>query len=295
MFKLSYIGRALKQMVLPIGKIAVIYFPRSAGRVKRGCVSDRITISVGGKEMRTGFRRIIASLLALSLLFMMTPVAFAEEEDDSVTLVSSYDELVAALKAGKPVKLTEDIAANGPVAGTDVSIDLNDKTLTLDDVQNSFSGISTIQNGEICITGVEISSDAIICIGEQESRNSVLNLVQVDLTGSGYCSAFAVFRVCGASTLNVTGGTWTLSEERSAQGGVVKNQNGTGTEGTIRVTGTTMKMDRIGRGFAGGTVTLDDVDLTIIGSENGISNCALSVKDSTLRIRAGDQRRGRCR
>lgn len=47
-------------------------------------------------------------------------------------------------------------------------------------------------------------------------------------------SAFAVLMVFGTSTLNVVDGKWTLSDEKSDRGGVVKNQNGAGAEGTIQ-------------------------------------------------------------
>lgn len=103
-------------------------------------------------------------------------------------------------------------------------------------------------------------------------------------------SAFAVLMVFGTSTLNVVDGKWTLSDEKSDRGGVVKNQNGAGAEGTINITETKMRMNNISRGFTGGTVTLNGVDMTITGSDNGINGCSLHVKNSTRNISDGTGR-----
>ena len=206
------------------------------------------------------------------------------------TGVSSYGDLVSLLAEGKAVKLTDNIIAEGVIDATNAHIDLNSFTLTLaDDANNNFFGSSTISNGTISIDGVEVAGDCIIGIGDR-SHPSTLNLVDVNLTGSDYSSAFAVLMVYTDGTLNVTGGEWELSGEKGAAGGVIKNQNGAGNNGTINITDTVMVFNNISRGISGGTVLLDEVDMTITGGDNGINGVALTVKDSTLNISGGTGR-----
>ena len=143
-----------------------------------------------------------------------------------------------------------------------------------------------VKNGTIDITDVTASGDCIMGIGDRNA-DATLTLEDVNLTGSGYSSAFAVLMVYGDGTLNVKGGEWNLSDDQSTAGGVIKNESGAGDSGNVNITGTTMQFADVERGIAGATVVLDDVDLTITGGDNGINGSKLTVKDSDITITGG--------
>lgn len=229
------------------------------------------------------------AMIATSVTISNTNVKAADESVGTTT-VASYDELITALQKGEAVTLSNNIVAEGVIDATDANINLNEYTLTLaDDCNNNFLGDSTIKNGTLSIDGVEVGGDCIIGIGDR-SNDATLNLVDVNIIGSDYSFAFAMLMIYGDGTLNIEGGVWTLSNEKGEAGGVIKNQNGSGTDGNINITGTKMVMDDISRGITGGTVVLDNVDMTITGGDNGINGSALTVKNSVLNISDGTGR-----
>ena len=229
-----------------------------------------------------------AFLVCVMVVSSMSTVAFASE-----TSVSSFDDLKTALTNavnGNVITLSASITATEAINATDVTIDLGGKTLQLaDNANNYFRGTTTIKNGTISVDDVEVGGDCIIGIGDRNG-DATLNLEDVNITGSNYSSAFAVLMVYGNSTLNITNGEWTLSNEKSSAGGVIKNQNGAGNSGNVNITGTKMTFDNISRGISGSTAVLDGVEMTITGGDNGINGAALTVKNSTLNISGGTGR-----
>ena len=206
--------------------------------------------------------------------------------------VATYEELVAALNAGKDVVLTADITCTGEINGTDANIDLNGKKLTLTVGGTNFFGESTIENGTIDITGCVASGDCIIGIGDY-SNDATLNLNNVNVTGDGYSSAYAVLYVYGSSTLNINGGSVVVSNDTASAGGVIKAHSAA--NGKINITGTEsdpveLTFNDAKIGILDGTVVLDYVDLDITGGANGINQSALTVKNSTLTIKNCDGR-----
>ena len=206
--------------------------------------------------------------------------------------VATYDELVAALVNGGVIKLTADITATGAVDGTDANIDLNDKTLTLSVGGNNFFGDSKVKNGSINITGCVASGDCIIGIGDY-SNSATLTFDNVNVTGDGYSSAFAVLYVYNSSELNINGGSVVVSNDNASAGGVIiahKAADGkiniVGTEGNpVKLTFNNAKI-----GMLDGTVLMNYVDLDITGGANAINQSALTIKNSTLDITGADGR-----
>ena len=219
-----------------------------------------------------------------------------EEGAETTAEVSTYEELAAALAAGKDVTLTEDITAEGVVSVTGKAcvIDLNSKKLTLSTGGNYFTDSAdvTIKNGTLDITGVTANGDCIIGIGNY-STDAELTLDSVNVTGDGYSSAYAVFYVYGSSTLNINGGSVVVANDSAPAGGVIKAESAA--KGKINITGTAddpveLQFTDAKIGFLDGTVNMNYVDLDINGGSNAINQSALTVKNSSLTIKDCDGR-----
>ncbi len=204
----------------------------------------------------------------------------------------TYEELAAFVAAGYPVELTTDITAAGAIKGTDAVIDLAGNKLTLTVGGSYFYGESVVKGGTIDITGCVASGDCIIGVGDY-SNDATLTLENVDVTGDGYSSAYAVLYVYGESTLNVNGGSIVVSNDTAGGGGVIKAHKAA--EGKINITGTAddpveLTFTNAKIGILDGTVVMDCVDLDITGGANAINQSALTVKNSSLTITGADGR-----
>lgn len=242
-------------------------------------------------------KKVLSMLVTFAMLLSMLP-ATALAADFNVTADGNdldgansadfytFDEVLSQATAGAPIIIKEDVTADEAFTVTDVTIDLGGNKLTVGAGGNYFKGNVVVKNGTIDITDVTASGDCIMGIGDRNA-DATLTLEDVNLTGSGYSSAFAVLMVYGDGTLNVKGGEWNLSDDQSTAGGVIKNESGAGDSGNVNITGTTMQFADVERGIAGATVVLDDVDLTITGGDNGINGSKLTVKDSDITITGG--------
>lgn len=208
------------------------------------------------------------------------------------TNYASLEEAIAAATAdttndNKTIQLLADATAADVLDVKNLTIDLNKHTLTLLKA-NSFNGNVELKNGSICITGC-VASNGIFNIGDNET--TTLTLTDIDLVGDGYKSDFAVLCIFDGSTLNVIGGTWTLANEQSTDmGGVIKNQHGEGSTGTVSIKNTKMTFTNVARGITGTTTTLEDAALTIVGGDNDINGATLTVKNSNVTITDGTGR-----
>ena len=206
--------------------------------------------------------------------------------------VADFNALKAAVEAGKGVKLTADITATGAVDGTDANIDLNEKTLKLSVGGNNFFGDSKVKNGSINITGCVASGDCIIGIGDY-SNSATLTFDNVNVTGDGYSSAYAVLYVYNSSELNINGGSVVVSNDNASAGGVIKAHKAA--DGKINIVGTEgnpveLTFNNAKIGMLDGTVLMNYVDLDITGGANAINQSALTIKNSTLDITGADGR-----
>ena len=211
----------------------------------------------------------------------------------TITEVATYDELVAALATTvDEVKLTADITTTSAIvtSGVTSTINLNGKTLTIGAGDNKFNDASniTIKNGNVCITGVTVSGNAIFCLDEyEETLKTVLTLENVNLTGNGYSSAYGIFYIGDSSELNVIGGEWDLANDTYAAGGVFKADDA---KATLNVSGTTMKLHNVRRVVTYATTVIEDSTMTITGDadgvdvemEHGFNRSPLTIIDSTI-------------
>lgn len=259
-------------------------------------------------------KKVLSMLVTIAMLFSMFPAtAFAADFNvtadgndlddadsqeyykfDEVANTATADDKII-IKEDMTYTLTEDTTLSAPlvVDGHSFTLDLGGKTLTVDG-DNKFSSNAkvTIKNGTLSITGATASGDAIFCVGDYSS-NATLNLEGVNVEGQSYSSAYAVFYVYGESTLNMTGGSVTVSDDSSAAGGVFKAESST--DGKINITGTEtdpveLTFDDAKIGFLDGTVVMDYVDLDITGGANAINQSALTVKNSSLTISGANGR-----
>ena len=111
-------------------------------------------------------------------------------------LYFSFEEALKAASASDVILLANDLTlekAFNIAGGSTVVIDLNGKTLRVagDNAINNNSTV-TIQNGTLDVTGAEAHGDAIFVLHEP---NVTLNLIDVDVVGDGYSSAYGIFYI----------------------------------------------------------------------------------------------------
>ena len=259
-------------------------------------------------------KKVLSMLVTFAMLLSMFPAtAFAADYNvtangndlddaesqeyykfDEVANTATADDKII-IKEDMTYTLTEDTTLSAPlvVDGHSFTLNLGGKTLTVDG-DNKFSNDAnvTIKNGTLSITGATASGDAIFCVGNY-STNATLTLEDVDVTGDGYSSAYAVFCIYGKSTLNINGGSVIVSDDNSSAGGVFKAEDAL--NGKINIIGTVsdpveLTFDDAKIGFLDGTVVMDYVDLDITGGANAINQSALTVKNSSLTISGADGR-----
>jgi len=246
--------------------------------------------SIRMKKVRGSLAVIISLAMIIACVAMVVNEVDAEDSSSttpSVKEVSTYDELVAELEGGNDVKLMGNITAIGEINGTNVSIDLNQKTLTLKVGGTNFFGDSSISNGKIDISGCLASGDCIIGIGDY-SNSAELTLDNVDIIGDGYSSAYAVLYIYNSGTLNINGGSIVVSNDSAGAGGVIKAHSAA--NGKVNIKGTSaapvkLEFTNAKIGFLDGTVLFDYVDLDINGGANAINQSLLTVKNSDLMIK----------
>ena len=207
----------------------------------------------------------------------------------------AFATLKAAIEAAKDgdlvllqadVYVTEKIAISKNITISDYS------TYTISFVGNG--GFSVTDNADVSFTQLTLDvsravakGDCIIGIGNY-SDDATLTLTNVNVVGDGYSSAYAVFYVYNESTLNINGGSYTLSNDKSSAGGFIKAEQGK--DGNVNITDAKIKLTDAKIGFLDGTVKLDGVELTIQGGANAINQSALTVIDSTITIDGADGR-----
>ncbi len=236
-------------------------------------------------------KKILSLLLAMTMLLSCIGITAMAEEMEA-TEVATYEALMTALAEGKSVKLTADITATDAVDATNAMIDLGGKTLTLNVGGTNFYGNSVVKNGNISITGCVASGDCIIGIGDY-SNDATLTLEDVNVSGDGYSSAYAVLYVYNSSTLNINGGSIVVFNDNASAGGVIKAHSAA--NGKINITGTEndpveLTFTNAKIGILDGAVVMDYVDLDITGGANAINQSALTIKNSALTIKDCDGR-----
>ena len=201
-------------------------------------------------------------------------------------------EAVADAKDGETIILAANVELSERI-NIDKDITIGDYgSLTLSIVGNG--GINVIGDANVTldtfnidISGAVAKGDCIIGVGNY-SNNGKLTLNNVNVTGNGYSSAYAVFYVYNTSELNINGGNITLSNDKASAGGFIKAEQGK--DGIVNITDAVISLTDAKIGFLDGTVKLDGVELNIKGGANAINQSALTVIDSTVTIDGADGR-----
>ena len=215
-----------------------------------------------------------------------------EYQAGEATTVATEAELKNALAAGGEIKLTADITTTAALntEGVTATIDLNSYTLNVRAGDNKFIDESniTIKNGTINIDGVVVGGNAVFCLDEYEKTLvTKLTLVDVDLVGENYSSAYGIFYIGDSSVLTVEGGEWKLTNDLFEAGGVFKADTA---KATLNITGTTMDLHNVRRGVTWAATTIDGATIKITGDadgvdaemEHGFNRSPLTITNSTI-------------
>ncbi len=209
--------------------------------------------------------------------------------------VSAFAALKAAVEAGNNVQLTADITTTSAIVTSGVTsvIDLNGKTLTIGAGDNKFNDKSnvTIKNGNVNITNVTVTGNAIFCLDEYEKTLvSTLTFDNVNLTGDGYSSAYGIFYIGESSVLNVNGGEWNLKNDKFEAGGVFK-ADASGAE--LNIDGLELTAHNVRRVVTHANTTIENSTMTISGDaegvdaemEHGFNRSPLAISNSTITMK----------
>lgn len=206
--------------------------------------------------------------------------------------VTTFDELKAAVEAGKSVILANDITTTAAIvtAGVTSEIDLNGKTLTIGAGDNKFNDASnvTIKNGTIDITGLTVNGNAAFCLDEYETTLvTTVTLNDVNVVGNGYSSAYGIFYIGKSSVLNVNGGEWNLANDTFAAGGVFKAD---ASSAKLNIDGLKLTAHNVRRGVTYAATTIANSTIAFSGDadgvdaemEHGFNRSPLAITNSTI-------------
>ena len=232
-------------------------------------------------------KRIMAIVLCLAMvLSTMGTVAFAAEETVVATVggvdYSSFTEVLDAVKAstGNEVTLLADVSASGQNALdalTGDTIDLNNKTLTVEETNTYFSdGTTTFTNGNIVVKGY--SSDSPFC---GYTENAVIVFDDVVIKGDDYSTACALFNA-NRGKVEIKNSEITVSGDTT--GGIVYG-------GAATIDGTSINATNVCRGITNSVAEIKNSSaFTFDGGETGFNNSTVTVDASEVTIKNATKR-----
>ena len=214
--------------------------------------------------------------------FKNNPVARIGEEGNAARYFSSLEAAVAAAVDGETIVLLQDVNLTETLTiDKSITIDLNDKNVTLSTGGNKIMSNVTIKNGNLAIADVDTQTTGNSNCFISTNVGASLTFEDIVMTGNGYTTHWAVLCAMSSSTINITNSTVTLSNEKGSKGGFIKDQSGVDNYSQINISNSTLTLTNVSRGFTGAKVTLDKVNLTITGGEHGINGSELVIKNSS--------------
>ena len=193
---------------------------------------------------------------------------------------------VAAAQDGEIILLLKDVTLTETLTiEKNITLDLNDKNVTLSTGGNMIKSNVTIKNGNLAIADVDTQTTGNSNCFISTNVGASLTFDDINMTGDGYTTHWAVLCAMSSSTagstINITNSTVTLSNEKGSAGGFIKDQSGVDNYSQINISNSTLTLTNVSRGFTGAKVTLNDVDLTITGGEHGINGSELVIKNGS--------------
>ena len=218
--------------------------------------------------------------------FKNNPVARIGEEGNAARYFSSLEAAVAAAVDGETIVLLQDVNLTETLTiEKSITIDLNDKNVTLSTGGNMIESNVTIKNGNLAIADVDTQTTGNSNCFISTNVGASLTFDDINMTGNGYTTHWAVLCAMSSSTagstINITNSTVTLSNEKGSRGGFIKDQSGIDNYSQINVSNSILTLTNVSRGFTGAKVTLDDVEMTITGGEHGINGSELVIKNGS--------------
>ena len=199
---------------------------------------------------------------------------------------SSLEAAVAAAVDGETIVLLQDVNLTETLTiEKSITIDLNEKNVTLSTGGNMIESDVIIKNGNLAIADVDTQTTGNRNCFISTNVGASLTFDDINMTGNGYTTHWAVLCAMSSSTagstINITNSTVTLSNEKGSAGGFIKDQSGVDNYSQINISNSTLTLTNVSRGFTGAKVTLNDVDLTITGGEHGINGSELVIENGS--------------
>ena len=218
--------------------------------------------------------------------FKNNPVARIGEEGNAARYFATLEAAVEAAQDGETIFLLQDVTLTETLTiDKSITLDLNEKNVTLSTGGNMIKADATIKNGNVIIDDVDTKATANSNCFISTNVGASLTLDDIVMTGDGYTTHWAVLCAMSSSTagstINITNSTVTLSNEKGSAGGFIKDQSGVDNYSQINISNSTLTLTNVSRGFTGAKVTLNDVDLTITGGEHGINGSELIIKNGS--------------
>lgn len=222
----------------------------------------------------------------VTIEFKNNPVARIGEEGNAARYFATLEAAVAAAVDGETILLLKDVTLTETLTiEKNITLDLNEKNVTLSTGGNMIKSNVTIKNGNLAIADVDTQTTANSNCFISTDVGASLTLDDIVMTGNGYTTYWAVLcamsNSTAGSTINITNSTVTLSNEKGSAGGFIKDQSGADNYSQINISNSTLTLTNVSRGFTGAKVTLNDVDLTITGGEHGINGSELVIENGS--------------
>ena len=215
-------------------------------------------------------KKLVSAVLVVSMMVMLMAVnVFAADATEMTNEAFLATAVNGKITLTNDVKITDEFAAN-----SNLTIDLNDKTLTLSKSDNDVTGLNdvTIKNGTVVVSGTPDAGDGIIRIGKHGSEGGSLTLDEVVVTGENISSGAGTFFLYGKATLNVLNGSQiNVKNEKSTQAYIIYCNDGT--VATVNIENSAINCVDGNSGIFNGTVTLKDSEFNMSGTtnDNGIN------------------------
>lgn len=210
----------------------------------------------------------------------------------------SYASLNAAIDAaeeGDTVTLLKDITVDTKFSvNKNITLDLNDNTLTLTKTDNDVTGLNdvVIENGTIALEPTNNAGDGIIRIGARNKDGGSLFLQNVTVTGDDISSGAGTVMIYSNGAFTMNNSVLDLSDEKCSAAYMIYSNDGT--KANVVINKSKILGDNVNSGIFNGNVEIIDSEITMNVKDNGINggkdSQVVSIKNSDVTLTGGKGR-----